>query len=79
MKVYFRYTMDVTTIKLRRRTKELLDEIKEANETYDEAIARLAALLRKRNRERTLIESYKQKLQRDVYDDWEGVDAPWPK
>jgi len=69
----------ITTIKVYDKTKALLDRLKDGNESYDDVIARTAKAMQRKKREALLIEGYKQQYHREVFDEWEGADARWPK
>ncbi|MBI2573308.1 hypothetical protein HYV86_05590 [Candidatus Woesearchaeota archaeon] len=67
--------MDVTTVKIHKKTKMAMDEIKQKNETYDDVIARLAVKAKKQNLVREMIAGYKNKANedREILGEWEGT------
>ena len=81
-KVYPKYTMDITTIKLQKKTKSELDKIKQNQETYDEIIQRLVEEGKKKSRKKELIEGYSQigKKELKEIEEWEAAtlgDEEW--
>ncbi|GEM_PF-2488136 len=56
--------MDITTVKLRKRTKFLLDRMKNAHESYDSVILRLV-VSNTEDLKSKLIKGYKQSAKRD--------------
>ena len=75
--VYPKYTMEITTIKLQKKTKSELDKIKQNKETYDEIIKRLVEETKKKSRKKELIEGYSQIGKEDLkeVEEWEA--ATW--
>lgn len=80
--VYQQYTMDITTIKLQKKTKSELDKMKQNKETYDQIIQRLVEEGKKKSRKKELIEGYSQigKEELKEMEEWEAValeDEEW--
>jgi hypothetical protein len=78
--VYLRYTVKTTTIKLKITTKEILDRIKENDESYDQVILQLTQLAHKKPTKKELIASYKRSAKQSILalKEWEGADSAWP-
>ncbi len=76
-KVYQKYTMKVTTVKIYYKTKLSLDELKKDNETYDEVISRLIKKVKKMELKKELIKDYKSlgKEDLEILKEWEPVSA----
>ena len=62
-----------TTIKLQKKTKSELDQIKSESESYDSAIKRLISSTKNKNLKAELVEAYKSMGQRelDILDEWD--------
>ena len=65
--------MEVTTVKIHKNTKAVLDTIKRDSETYEEIIHRLITERMNNNMKRELIEAYKSMGKKDlkILEDWE--------
>lgn len=75
-KVYLRYTMDTTTIKVQNKTKSELDKIKSSKqESYDQVIKSLIEENKRKSRKKELIEGYSQIGKEDLQElkDWEAA------
>ena len=74
-KVYPKYTMDTTTVKLHKSTKSILDKFKDKGESYDVVIKRLISNLKKINLKEELIEAYKSMSKNDlkILKEWENT------
>jgi hypothetical protein len=73
MVVYLKYTMVITTVKLHKRTKSALDELKGDRESYDEVIGKLVSRVNNRNLKSKLEAGYKESAKEasEVLDEWE--------
>ena len=73
LKVYFKYTMEITTIKLQKNTKMQLDKMKTQHDTYDALIRRLVAREKQKHLRNSLINAYKElgKDQLETLREWE--------
>ncbi|HIH15648.1 MAG TPA: hypothetical protein HA360_01255 [Nanoarchaeota archaeon] len=69
--------MEITTIKLQKKTKSELDKMKQNQETYDGIIKRLVAEIKKKYQKKELIEGYSQIGKEDLkeLEGWET--ATW--
>ena len=67
--------MDVTTIKIRKKTKSALDKFRSENESYDKVIKKLVSIVRHKNMKNQLIEAYKGmgKVDLDILEEWEAA------
>jgi predicted CopG family antitoxin len=65
--------MSVTTIKMSKKTKSALEQLKQPKESYDHVISRLVNLVQNKDRKRQLIEGYKAHGARDtqILKEWE--------
>ncbi len=69
--------MDITTVKLQKRTKVALDALRHDHESYDRIITNLLVMLKKKDLKRQLIEAY-QSLggeEQDILAEWEPASA----
>lgn len=69
--------MNVTTIKLHKRTKLALDEIKAGSETYDEFISKLISEMRNYRLKSELVAAYRSLGKKDLemLEEWETASA----
>lgn len=67
--------MDITTVKIHKKTKMAMDEIKQKNETYDDVIKRLTAKAKRQNLVKELVEGYKVRAKEnlEILEDWEAA------
>ncbi len=68
---------EVTTVKLNKRTKATLDELKGERETYDDVISKLVSQVRVKSMKAELAEEYK-KLGKDdlrLMQEWETASS----
>ena len=67
--------MNATTIKLHKRTKSALDELRSENESYESVINKLIMQARNKNLKNELIAAYKQlgKEELDTLKEWEAA------
>src|SRR3989338_6333976 len=63
LKVYF---MEITTVKVQKRTKLALEELKTESESFDVVIAKLISYARKIDLKKKLIDAYKSMGKKDV-------------
>ena len=65
----------ITTVKLQKRTKKALDELKEGSESYDEVISTLILNVKRKSLKEQLIEGYKSIDAEDMkeFHEWEAV------
>ena len=73
--VYFKYTMETTTIKLYPKTKHALDCLKQEQETYDQIISKMVAQVKKKNLVKELVEAYRSKAKEDqkIAEEWDAA------
>lgn len=73
--VYFKYTMDITTIKLTKRTKSGLDRLRQENESYDRIIGKLLSQAQAKELKLRLVEGYQKKAKEDleIMEEWEAA------
>ena len=73
--VYQKYTMEVTTIKLYKTTKAMLDSFKQKNESYDDIITRILSYFKNKNLKKELIEAYSNMGKEDlkILGEWENA------
>ena len=64
----------ITTIKLQKRTKYVLDNLKDNSESYDAAIRRIISSVKNKNLKADLIEAYKSMGKKDL-----GMLEEWDK
>ncbi|MBI2144990.1 hypothetical protein HYU18_01570 [Candidatus Woesearchaeota archaeon] len=69
--------VQITTVKLTRKTKAALDELKGERETYDEVIGKLASQAKGKSIEAELVEEYKElsKEDLDLLSEWEAASS----
>jgi len=67
--------MEITTIKLHKSTKSILEEFKNKDESYDIVIRRLIYNLKRMNLKDDLIEAYKNMGKSDlkILKEWESA------
>ena len=67
--------MNATTIKLHKRTKSALDELRSENESYESVISKLIMQARNKNLKNELIAAYKQlgKEELEILNEWEAA------
>ena len=67
--------MEITTVKLRRKTKNELDTMRANQESYDQLISRLIIHIKRKELKKELIEGYKKMNQKDIeiLEEWEGA------
>ena len=67
--------MDITTIKVRRQTKQELDLFRNRSESYDEIIRKLMTELRRKALTRQLVEAYRKMGKGDLalLEEWEAA------
>lgn len=67
--------MDITTVKIHKKTKMAMDEIKPKNETYDDVITRPTAKAKRQNLVKELVEGYKVRAKEnlEILEDWEAA------
>ena len=67
--------MDVSTIKLHKRTKAALDNMMEEKESYDDVIAKLIEQKRNASLKKDLSEGYRQvgMEEQEILDEWEAA------
>ena len=73
--VYFQYTMEITTIKIQKKTKSRLDRCRANSETYDQIIDRIITLTVKKNRNEELRMAYQSMHKEDLelFNEWEAA------
>lgn len=66
--------MEITTVKVRKKTKSELDSMRAEQETYDHLISRLIAHLRRKELQKKLKEGYQKMGQKDlqILEEWEA-------
>ena len=75
--VYPQYTVDITTIKLRKSTKTSLEKLRTSKESYDDVVKRLIA----RSIQKIMVEELRYGYQttsvstKDMVKLWEGTTA----
>lgn len=65
--------MEVTTVKVQKKTKSALDEFREEQESYDDVIQKLVSTAKQKELKKRLIEGY-QNIGRDeleLLEEWE--------
>ena len=75
--VYLKYTMNITTIKLRKTTKDSLEKLRDSDESYDATVRRLIAQSLQEKISQELREGYQNKSSADeeLIQVWEGTNA----
>ncbi|HLC57730.1 MAG TPA: hypothetical protein VJH95_04110 [Candidatus Nanoarchaeia archaeon] len=65
---------DVTTIKIQRSTKCVLEQLKHGPESYDEVVRDLVLLAKTKSLKEELIKAYKEMGERDVkiIEEWDN-------
>lgn len=73
--VYLWYTVRITTIKIKAKTKAWLDDFKEESKSYDEVIVKLMQKVVAKNLKQRLIEGYKSIGKEDIkfLEEWENA------
>lgn len=66
--------MDVTTIKLQKRTKRKLDTIRKETESYDAVVERLVAIAKREHLKAALIAGYSDPEQKKIMEEWAGIE-----
>ncbi|MBS3169915.1 hypothetical protein J4210_05510 [Candidatus Woesearchaeota archaeon] len=71
--------METTTVKIHKSTKNVLDEIKTDDESYDEVIKRVVSEVKHKNLVRELVTAYKVKATEDkeLNKEWESASPSW--
>ena len=64
--VYSKYTMEITTVKVRHETKMALDALKHGRDSYDDVIARFISQAKKDRLGDELIEGYSKRRDQDL-------------
>ncbi len=79
IRVYFLYTMESTTVKIHKNTKNGLDEIKNDYESYDEVIKRIVSEVKQKNLVKELVAAYKTKAieDKEINKEWETTSPNW--
>ncbi|GEM_PF-2513527 len=69
--------MEITTIKLQRKTKQALDTFKGKRESYDRAIQKLVTAVQEKGLKKQLIAAYQQMGQDelDILHEWDPASA----
>ncbi|MBN2421118.1 hypothetical protein JXB27_02455 [Candidatus Woesearchaeota archaeon] len=71
--------MQITTIKLQKRTKRLLDTFKTKDESYNTAINKLVLQVKHQNMEKKLKEAYQNRAKYlGEFEDWENASNEVP-
>ena len=67
--------MDVTTIKLQKKTKSALDKFRSGHESYDQVIKKLVSVVKQKNLKKQLIEAYQSmgKADLEILEEWESA------
>ena len=65
--------MEITTVKIQKRTKNELDAFKAERESYDEVISKMISALKQKDLKKRLIEAYKSmgKNELELLQEWE--------
>jgi hypothetical protein len=66
--------MDVTTIKLQKRTKRKLDTLRKETESYDAIVERLVAMANREHLKAALVEGYSDPHQKEIMKEWSGIE-----
>ena len=66
--------MEITTIKLQKNTKSILDRSKQKNESYDLLLRRILRERQTKELEQQLAKGYKNS---QLHDEWNAADAQW--
>lgn len=69
--------MNATTVKIMRKTKTALDELKSGRDSYDDVIAKLIENNRKKELRKELVRGYKSigKEELEMLNDWDSASA----
>ncbi len=71
--------MESTTVKIHKSTKNVLDEIKNNYESYDEVIKRMVSEVKQKNLVKELVTAYKTKAieDKEINKEWENTSPNW--
>ena len=69
--------MEITTVKLHKKTKSALNKFKQNSESYEDAIKKLISKVEHEDKKSELIEAYKNMNNQDIeiLEEWETTSA----
>ncbi len=67
--------MDITTVKIKKRTKSALNQFREKSESYDNIINKLISKIKSKNLKNELIQGYKESAKDNIklLEEWENA------
>jgi len=70
--------VQITTIKLQKRTKHLLDSLKIKQDSYDATIHKLVLKVKHKDLEKELIKAYQDRSRYSEFAEWENASNEVP-
>lgn len=67
--------MQITTIKIHKKTKSVLDKFKTKKESYDTAINKLVSQIKHKDLEKELKEAYQDRSRYSEFEEWENASS----